>query len=185
MSPRRSRSKGRRRRLVDGAPDGGDGGDGKSEKLSCRSFQSCAAAAVADSIAVCCCPCAVVSFLALALVKAPWAAGRRCLRALRRRSGALGKTQAVEGTWMGGERSKEKEMEKRRRTEKALQIGMGEGGGGGEGFWRELAEERVWKEMYELGFWGFGRVSISVTSHVANFLPDINPVTGDPNLTPL
>ncbi|KAK4785388.1 hypothetical protein SAY86_002077 [Trapa natans] len=46
---------------------------------------SCTGVVIADCVALCCCPCAVVSILNLALFKAPWMAGRRCLRRLSKR----------------------------------------------------------------------------------------------------
>ncbi|CAD6230495.1 unnamed protein product [Miscanthus lutarioriparius] len=51
--------------------------------------RSCVAVTLADAIALGCCPCAVVSLLGLAFVKAPLALARRCLRRLRRRRGEL------------------------------------------------------------------------------------------------
>ncbi|KAF8047220.1 hypothetical protein N665_3142s0008 [Sinapis alba] len=43
----------------------------------CRS--TWAAAAIADCVALCCCPCAIINFLTLTFVKVPWMIGRRCL----------------------------------------------------------------------------------------------------------
>ncbi|KAG2245313.1 hypothetical protein Bca4012_024195 [Brassica carinata] len=40
---------------------------------------SWAAAAIADCVALCCCPCAIINFLTLTFVKVPWMIGRRCL----------------------------------------------------------------------------------------------------------
>ncbi|CAA0833750.1 Unknown protein [Striga hermonthica] len=50
-----------------------------------KSFQSCTAGVIADCVAVCCCPCAVVNILALAFVKLPWAVARRCIGGGRKR----------------------------------------------------------------------------------------------------
>ena len=44
-----------------------DGGD--RIKCSGKSCRSCAAALIADCVALCCCPCAVINFLTFALVK--------------------------------------------------------------------------------------------------------------------
>ncbi|KAL6842626.1 hypothetical protein ACP4OV_027470 [Aristida adscensionis] len=57
----------------------------------------CGGSAVASCVALCCCPCAVVSCLTLALVKAPFMAGRRCAVRLARsrRRGALRKARRV------------------------------------------------------------------------------------------
>ncbi|KAL6507314.1 hypothetical protein OROGR_023509 [Orobanche gracilis] len=50
---------------------------------SCRSFT---AGAIADCVAVCCCPCAVVNLLSLAFVKLPWAVARKFLGGRRKRN---------------------------------------------------------------------------------------------------
>ncbi|XP_047958254.1 uncharacterized protein LOC125203826 [Salvia hispanica] len=47
--------------------------------------KSCAALAIGDCVALCCCPCAVVNCFVLAFVKLPWAVARRRLRRSRRR----------------------------------------------------------------------------------------------------
>ncbi|KAL6507313.1 hypothetical protein OROGR_023508 [Orobanche gracilis] len=51
-----------------------------------RSCESCTAGAIADCVALCCCPCSVVNFLALALVRLPWAVARKCLDRRRKRN---------------------------------------------------------------------------------------------------
>ncbi|KAL6521777.1 hypothetical protein OROGR_018346 [Orobanche gracilis] len=51
-----------------------------------RSCESCTAGAIADCVAVCCCPCSVVNFLALALVRLPWSVARKCLDRRRKRN---------------------------------------------------------------------------------------------------
>ncbi|CAN4082441.1 unnamed protein product [Withania somnifera] len=44
-----------------------------------KSCKSCTAGVVADCVALCCCPCAVIDILALAFLKIPWMMGRKCL----------------------------------------------------------------------------------------------------------
>ncbi|XP_021755243.1 uncharacterized protein LOC110720511 [Chenopodium quinoa] len=56
-----------------------------SVECSGKQCRSCAAALVADCVAVCCCPLALVSLLALAFVKVPYLVGRRCLRKRKNR----------------------------------------------------------------------------------------------------
>ncbi|KAI3463008.1 hypothetical protein Pfo_019671 [Paulownia fortunei] len=51
-----------------------------------KSCQSCTAGVIADCVAVCCCPCAVVNILALAFVKLPWAVARKCLGRRKKKS---------------------------------------------------------------------------------------------------
>ncbi|KAL1205976.1 hypothetical protein V5N11_018053 [Cardamine amara subsp. amara] len=52
------------------------GDDVKCSGKRCRSW---AAAAIADCVALCCCPCAIINLLTLTFVKVPWMIGRRCL----------------------------------------------------------------------------------------------------------
>ncbi|CAA7031381.1 unnamed protein product [Microthlaspi erraticum] len=72
-------------------------------KCSGKRCQSWAAAAIADCVALCCCPCAIINLLTLTFVKVPWMIGRRCLRGcgmnkkktrrlLRRKRSCRGKT---------------------------------------------------------------------------------------------
>ncbi|KAL0450670.1 UNVERIFIED_CONTAM: hypothetical protein Slati_1623400 [Sesamum latifolium] len=60
-----------------------DGGD----PVACtgKSCQSCTGV-IADCVAVCCCPCAVVNILALAFFKLPWAVARKCLGGRKKKS---------------------------------------------------------------------------------------------------
>ncbi|KAG0491175.1 hypothetical protein HPP92_008038 [Vanilla planifolia] len=143
-----------RRRVREGVA-GGDKDVDESARRTERSCHSCAADAVADTIAVCCCPCAVVSQLFLAVLKVPSALGSRCLQIARRRGGALkkdgGGKNGESGTISVGE-SREKKADLR--VESLVEISSA---------WNEAEEERAWKEMYLAGHWGFGRVSVSVS----------------------
>lgn len=137
-----------------------------------RSCRSCVGVTLADAIALGCCPCAVVSLLGLAFVKAPLAVARRCLRRLRRRRGEMRHKKRV------GDDTDPAKCRRRRDDADAWK--------GGEGGWLEAAEgarcgggvarrssscassgrldaEKVWMEMYRVGQWGFGRLSVSVT----------------------
>ncbi|CAO1948087.1 unnamed protein product [Urochloa humidicola] len=83
----------------DGLAGGGGDGEGcrsassvpvvDQAECTAQTCRSCVAVTLADVIALGCCPCAVVSLLGLAFVKAPLAVARRCLRRLRRRHGEL------------------------------------------------------------------------------------------------
>lgn len=53
---------------------------GDGIECSCRYCGSCTATMIADCVAICCCPCAVLNFLAFAFVKVPWIVGKRFLR---------------------------------------------------------------------------------------------------------
>ncbi|GMN42521.1 hypothetical protein TIFTF001_011739 [Ficus carica] len=145
---------------------GGDGGGGESFECTSR---SCAAALIADCVALCCCPCAVVNFLAFAFVKVPWAVGRRCLGA-----GKMNKRKTTN-----------KKRKKRQETTKRAGGYDSDGGvvEGEERWWKEegvlgisateeaegigecvsarFEAERVWLELYQIGHLGFGRLSFT------------------------
>ncbi|KAI3970509.1 hypothetical protein MKX01_024156 [Papaver californicum] len=68
--------------------------DGNVEVTECSNdhCSSCTANAVADCIAVCCCPCAIVNMFILAFVKVPWMMGRKCYRFVKKKRKMLGKS---------------------------------------------------------------------------------------------
>jgi hypothetical protein len=155
-----------------------------------QTCRSCVAVTLADAIALGCCPCAVVSLLGLAFVKAPLALARRCLQRLRRRRGELrhktrvrdvdgpaakakcrrssdaggggrghGAMEALDAAdaaskaaWWG--------LEADARGEAAMRAARASNSSSASG---RLDAEKVWMEMYRVGHWGFGRLSISVT----------------------
>ncbi|XP_074566498.1 uncharacterized protein LOC141823130 [Curcuma longa] len=127
-----------------------------AEKVECS--RSCTAVVVADCVALGCCPCAVAAALGwLALVKVPWAASRRCMRMLRRslrrrrvgdddRSNEAAKKKA-------SPRVVEEAVARRSDWEAALELVEGMGS--------KFEPDRVWFELYQIGQWGFGRLSFS------------------------
>ncbi|XP_051210249.1 uncharacterized protein [Lolium perenne] len=130
----------------------------------CR-CRSCAAVAVADCVALGCCPCAVVGLLGLALVRAPLAVGRRLIRR-RRRALLRGKrVRDVAAATVTGDCVRAKGVEKEVpgvvggvETLTATTGGDVVVAPGGDDHEAELA----WlEEMYRTGRWGFGRVSFS------------------------
>ncbi|KAJ4912046.1 Uncharacterized protein Rs2_06667 [Raphanus sativus] len=58
---------------------------GDEDKCSGKRCRSWAAGAIADCLALCCCPCAIINFLTLTFVKVPWMIGRRCLGGRRKK----------------------------------------------------------------------------------------------------
>src|SRR5688572_27896661 len=62
-----------------------DDEDGDPIKCSGKSCRSCSGRLIADCVAVCCCPCAVVNILALAFLKIPWIVGRKCFRMVKKK----------------------------------------------------------------------------------------------------
>ncbi|KAF3334880.1 hypothetical protein FCM35_KLT21484 [Carex littledalei] len=125
-------------------------------EFSGRSCQSCTALVLADCIALCCCPCCVVSFLSLALVKAPWMVGRRCLAMLKKRRCFLQKQKRVSDM---GEKEIVEEKGKGVLEEKCEVWGKIQQNYQMVDFGDE--SEKIWAEFYQIGQWGFGRVSFS------------------------
>ncbi|KAK8453293.1 hypothetical protein SEVIR_5G261801v4 [Setaria viridis] len=146
-----------------------------------QTCRSCVAVTLADVIALGCCPCAVVSLLGLAFVKAPLAVARRCLRRLRRRHGELrhkkrvrdmdpaAKAKCRAGAGRGALEALELDafaaaakgvggLETDARDEAATRAAQASNSSSG-----RLDAEKMWMEMYRVGHWGFGRLSISMT----------------------
>ncbi|KAL6845340.1 hypothetical protein ACP4OV_024835 [Aristida adscensionis] len=142
-----------------------------------QSCRSCVAVTLADVIALGCCPCAVVSLLGLAFVKAPLAVARRCLRRLRRRRGELRHKKRVRDL-DGATAAKSRARGPCRGVSQAAAADASpEAGARGEAAARasssssgRLDAEKVWMEMYRVGNWGFGRLSIP-----ANPPPPVRP----------
>ena len=168
----RSMSRRQQGRFHHGGSDSDDGSGPSSataavvDHADCtaQSCRSCVAVSLADCIALGCCPCAVVSLLGLALVKAPLAMGRRCVRRLLRRQGRLRQKKRVRDDDMdlaaAGARPGA--------NSKCAAPGGGEAASKAEDDDVAAAAaaaseaERVWLEMYQVGHWGFGRLSFSV-----------------------
>lgn len=123
-----------------------------AEQVECS--PSCTAVVVADCVALGCCPCAVAAALVwLALVKAPWAASRRCMRMLRR---SLRRRRV-------GDDDRNNEAAKKKASPRGVEEAAARSD------WEEVVEgmgsrfepDRVWLELYQIGQWGFGRLSFS------------------------
>lgn len=151
--PTKRKKRSNSRYAVDDVDDD-DGGGGGGEMIECsgKYCGSCTAGLIADCVALCCCPCAVLNILAFAFVKIPYMVGRRLL--------GVGK----------------KEEKMKRKCKKVVEL---EGGGGGdnhdfvvlerninngvlfveddEGF----SAEKIWLELYQIGHLDFGRVSFT------------------------
>uniref|UniRef100_A0A0E0JLK5 Uncharacterized protein n=1 Tax=Oryza punctata TaxID=4537 RepID=A0A0E0JLK5_ORYPU len=170
-----------------------EGSEPTRRRSAAQSCGTCGASAVASCVALCCCPCAVVGCLTLALVKAPYVAGRRCVARLasgkRRRMIRPGgrpcatprKTNRVwdldddqlqEWRHAGGAAQTERKEDRREpgRTGGASAAPPGDasvdaisavGEGSGRVRPRVDAAEKTWVEIYQLGHWGFGRLSFS------------------------
>ncbi|XP_041003251.1 uncharacterized protein LOC121248762 [Juglans microcarpa x Juglans regia] len=136
--------------------------DGDQIKCSGKHCRACTAGLVADCVALCCCPFAVVEFLALALVKVPWMVGRRCLglgRKKGQRPEMKRKCKRSEGDCVV---ERDGNVRKRREVEGIPEIASGfdveeimDSGSA------RFEAERVWLELYQVGHLGFGRVSFT------------------------
>ncbi|XP_058088021.1 uncharacterized protein LOC131234986 [Magnolia sinica] len=133
-------------------------------ECSCETIRSCSVGLVADCIAVCCCPCAVVNVMILALVKVPWTVGRRCMRLLKKKEHLVEKKKGGKKR-RGVEREEVKEkngnFEKEVGVERGMEFSRVDEEGGA-----SFEAERVWMELYQLGHLGFGRVSFTGIHHV-------------------
>ncbi|KAI3793942.1 hypothetical protein L1987_36565 [Smallanthus sonchifolius] len=105
------------------------------DEKSCR---YCMASVIADCVAVCCCPCAVVNFFTLTFLKLPWMMGRKCL----------------------GSKKKKKKL-KNEDSGKVPAIEEEEEESGSCKYSARFEAERVWLELYKVDNLGFGRVSFN------------------------
>ncbi|RLM97782.1 uncharacterized protein C2845_PM06G02620 [Panicum miliaceum] len=132
--------------------------------------RSCAAAAIADCVALGCCPCAVVSLLGLALVKAPLVVGRRCVGRLRRRRRFLLHKKRVRDVAAASAAAAATTItaaacdirDKGAKAETLPPPGAAAVAATAPAPGQAEAAELAWlDEMYRVGHWGFGRVSFS------------------------
>uniref|UniRef100_A0A1J3J502 Uncharacterized protein n=1 Tax=Noccaea caerulescens TaxID=107243 RepID=A0A1J3J502_NOCCA len=159
-------------------------------KCSGKRCRSWAAAAIADCVALCCCPCAIINLLTLTFVKVPWMIGRRCLRGcgmnkkkkrrLLRRRRCRGKINGEdhhnnhhrrfetadgdEKCCGGGDDDDDHRfvVERDGSLTKEVEVKTTSFKGDDESRISARVEaERVWLELYQIGHLGFGRVSFT------------------------
>ncbi|KAG0519272.1 hypothetical protein BDA96_09G250100 [Sorghum bicolor] len=135
-------------------------------------LRSCAAAAIADCVALGCCPCAVVALLGLALVRAPLAVGRRLRRrrlSLLRRKRVRDVAASAKGAKAAGDAPGAGSGTLLDTTDEHATVGTATATAAAPVHQHHHhhqqqaeAEELAWlEEMYRVGHWGFGRVSFS------------------------
>lgn len=146
-----------------------DNNGGGVDQIECtgKHCKACTAGLIADCVALCCCPCAVVNFLALAFVKVPYMVGKRLWLGLRKKKKRKCNKQRSESECVVVERDIENNMMRKRKLieeeERLPEIASGfceeEGmeNSGSAGF----EADRVWLELYQVGHLGFGRVSFT------------------------
>ncbi|KAL5540614.1 hypothetical protein UlMin_043189 [Ulmus minor] len=172
--PRVSRKNGTREKKKSRRYSEDDAGD----KIECsgQSCRSCTAAMIADCVALCCCPCAVVNFLALAFVKVPWTVGRKCLGLGKKKEKKLEskrkcRKSEAQNDRQNGVVERDSVNPRKERVEEGVlsEISWLEFGDRVEEEEEEEREcvsarfeaERVWLELYQVGHLGFGRVSFT------------------------
>ena len=147
--------------------------DGGGDLIECsgKFCRSCSAGLFADCVAICCCPCAVVNLLALALVKIPWIMGRRCLGLGKRKLEMRRKCKKKNENEIEFVIERDGTLRKERAAAAAEEEEEEEGTTSEFLYGREREEEekasarfeadRVWLELYQVGHLGFGRVSFT------------------------
>ncbi|KAG8366872.1 hypothetical protein BUALT_Bualt16G0013100 [Buddleja alternifolia] len=134
-----------------------DGGD----PVACtgKKCQSCTAGVIADCVALCCCPCAVVNILALAFFKLPLAVARKCIA--RRRKNSRRRRKMVEEKRKCGVGDVNGISGNVRVEDGISEIVLSCRVGDEEGLNDDFSAEEFWLELYEVGHLGFGRVSFT------------------------
>uniref|UniRef100_A0A0D9YH42 Uncharacterized protein n=1 Tax=Oryza glumipatula TaxID=40148 RepID=A0A0D9YH42_9ORYZ len=150
-----------------------EGGEPTRRRSAAQSCGTCGASAVASCVALCCCPCAVVGCLTLALVKAPArpvATPRKTNRVWDLDDGQLQEWRPAGADGVVRAERKQDRREPGRTGGAASAAPPGDasidaisavGEGTGRGRPRVDAAEKTWVEIYQLGHWGFGRLSFS------------------------
>ncbi|KAD5961121.1 hypothetical protein R6Q59_014107 [Mikania micrantha] len=132
--------------------------DGQAVGCSGKSCRSCTGGVIADCVAVCCCPCAVVNFFTLAFLKLPWMMGRKCL-------GHLGKKRKKKKLTNEGKdgisRKEEGQNGDIGKVTTIVEVEVEDGESGSCKHSARFEAERVWLELYKVDNLGFGRVSFS------------------------
>ncbi|KAG9136403.1 hypothetical protein Leryth_024459 [Lithospermum erythrorhizon] len=152
-------------------------GDDDSVKCTGKACQSCTAGLIADCVAICCCPCAVVNILAFTFLKIPYMMGRKWLKKgrmkMRDNLERKRKCERIEHDSEMVVEGKDGNSRKRRvdhegvmlQNDLVLEFGVEELRGNFSAKFEDV-EEDVWLELYKIGHLGFGRVSFSgIPSH--------------------
>ncbi|XP_020234718.1 uncharacterized protein LOC109814653 [Cajanus cajan] len=130
-----------------------DEGGGDLIKCSGKYCRSCCGGYVADCVAVCCCPCAVLHCFALALLKGPCVVGRKCLGRKKKNKNKKNKKVNKRGHHHGGD-DVVLERNTREGNSGIVCDSLGKIDSGFDG-------DKVWRELYQIRHLDFGRVSSS------------------------
>ncbi|TXG54671.1 hypothetical protein EZV62_019927 [Acer yangbiense] len=168
----------RKSRRIRYAVDDHHNGGGSGDLIECsgKYCRSCTAGLIADCVALCCCPCAVLNILALAFVKIPYKVGKRCLGLGKNKDKVKRKCKKVEGHDHHGfvvERDHENLRNKGRADKGILEIVSSPSGliiDDEDQDHQEMSSsssarfdeaEKVWLELYQVSHLGFGRLSFT------------------------
>ncbi|KAK9067292.1 hypothetical protein SSX86_014618 [Deinandra increscens subsp. villosa] len=133
-----------------GYPVEAAGADDPQPEVGCsgKSCQSCTAGVIADCVAVCCCPCAVVNLFTLTFFKLPWMIGRKCLGLGNKKKRKLKNNE-----------KKEKDVNAISRKDEGLEMKSEQEEK--DEYSARYEAEKVWLELYKVDQLGFGRVSFT------------------------
>ncbi|KAI3784724.1 hypothetical protein L1987_43829 [Smallanthus sonchifolius] len=131
-------------------PGSGDPEVGCSGK-SCR---SCTVGVIADCVAVCCCPCAVVNIFTLTFFKLPWMIGRKCLGLGNKRKKKIKNDEKEKD--LSAISRKDEGLETKSETLRALEEEEVK-----DEYGARFEAEKVWLELSKVDQLGFGRVSFT------------------------
>ncbi|RDX62609.1 hypothetical protein CR513_59042, partial [Mucuna pruriens] len=134
-----------------------DEGGGDLIKCSGKYCRSCCGGYVADCVAVCCCPCAVLHCFALAFLKGPYVVGRKCFGLWKKKKKKKNKTKT---------KNKNKGHHEDVVVVVETQIGTSNVSASVEQvdtftLNATFDAEKVWRELYQIAHLDFGRVSSS------------------------
>lgn len=152
-----------------------DGAGYRDDRIECsgKYCRSCSGGLIADCVALCCCPCALVNLLTLAFVKVPWMVGRRCLGLGKKTNKNNGEGQNWNSKQTCKKKKKRQQSQASHRHQRCAveeelpaQISCCALDFDQEGDEEEVDDcvssaERVWLELYQVGHLGFGRVSFT------------------------
>lgn len=142
--------------------------DESGDRIECsgRHCRSCTAALIADCVALCCCPCAVVNFLAFTFVKVPWMVGRKCLglekkKGIKKRKCKISEDDSVVDRENDGNNNEREWKVEEGMSELFTSAGFAEQVEQIDFVSARFEAEKVWLELYQVGQFGFGRHSSS------------------------
>nr|GEY04657.1 hypothetical protein [Tanacetum cinerariifolium] len=154
--PSRSTTNNTITRRKQGYPVDDEDGSGDQEVgCSGKSCRSCTGRVIADCVAVCCCPCAVVNIFTLTFLKLPWMMGRKCLGLGNKKKRKLKNDEKTMD--QNGISRRDEGQETKSESLQGLEEEQEEK----EEHCARFEADKVWLELYKVDHLGFGRVSFT------------------------